>query len=512
VYLDRTAISKGNYPVTPERRPQAQTIDGSVAVHRAFVARGTAQNLLSRACVFAVGYLATIILARALGPAHYGVYGLIMSVLLWIEQTSRFTISPAAAILIPRGNHSAAALQQTALFLNLGLFLLLFVLLWCAAPFLADLFGLYDGADLFRVAALDLPFFGMYAVYYGVLQGRRDFLSIGIADVIYSSIKLAGILLLLGFWLSVPGALVINAVASAGVLVFLVTRVRISSLRPNYSLIRPFMRVALPLGLYMLALQTTANLDLWFLKRLNPGAEATIGMYVAARSVAMAPGVILMVVSDVLLPSLSHALGKNDVAAARRYLQGGVRLLCIVGLPIVLLVTLTAQEIMVLLYSSSFREGASYLPLLILYSLSLPFIDLFAASLSAHGQPLLGGITLSLVIPIAVVLDIGFILAYGPIGAAYASAVTGLLGVFALGLLVYRRFGSLIASRTLFNVTVAIVMMSAAVTQVTLTGAWLAIVAAGCLILYTGGLVGLGEVTWKDVEPLAFWRSLKHDS
>jgi O-antigen/teichoic acid export membrane protein len=482
-------------------------MDGSVDVHRAFVARGTAQNLLSRGCVFAFGYLATIILARALGPGHYGVYGLIMSVLLWIEQTSRFTISPAAAILIPKDNDNTSALQQTALFLNAVLFLLLFVVLWFTAPLLADIFGLQDGADLFRLAALDLPFFGMYAVYYGVLQGRRDFLSIGIADVIYALIKLAGILLLLGFWLSVRAALIVNVVASAGVVLFVLARVPIKGLRPDYSLVRPILRVALPLGLYMLALQTTANVDIWFLKTLNPGDEATIGMYVAARSVAMAPGVILMVVSDVLLPSLSHALGENDAGLARRYLQGGVRLLCIAGFPIVFLFMLAGEEIMILLYSSSFHEAANYLPILIFYSMCLPFIDLFAASLSARGQPLVGGITLFLVIPIAVVLDIFLILAYGPIGAAYGSAITGLLGVFALGLLVYKRLGSLITSRTLFNVTIAIVAMSAVATQITLTGTWLGIVTVGCLILYVLGLIGLGEVTWGDVEPLAFWRS-----
>jgi O-antigen/teichoic acid export membrane protein len=405
-----------------------------------------------------------------------------------------------------RNNHGSTALQQTAVFLNLVLFLLLSGLLWCTAPLLADLFEVGDGTYLFRLAALDLPFFGMYAACYGVLQGRHDFLSIGIGDVIYSSFKLAGVLLLLGFWFSLPGALIVNVVASAGVSIFFIARVRLSSLRPDYNLVLPYIRIGLPLGFYMLALQTTANLDLWSLKTFNRADDATIGMYVAARTVAMAPGVVLMVFSDVLLPSLSRALGKNDVALARTYLQQSVRWLCIISFPLVLLAFLAAKEIMVLLYSSSFAEGAAYLAILMLYSISLPFIDLFASSLSARGQPLLGAITLFLVIPIAVMLNIILILAYGPLGAAYASAFTGLVGGSLLGFQVYRRFGPLIKTRTLFNVVLSIAMMVGVASQVSWAGVWVIVVAGGCLVVYAAVLICLREVTWEDVEPLAFWR------
>jgi len=218
------------------------------------------------------------------------------------------------------------------------------------------------------------------------------------------------------------------------------------------------------------------------------------------------PGIILLVISDVLLPSLSQAAAANDAGLSRRYLQGGVRFLCIVGLPIAWLFMLGAKEIIVLLYSEAFREGAIYLRVLIFYALSLPFIDLFAAALSARGQPLLSSVALFSVVPLAVVINIFFILSYGPIGAAYASALTGFFAVLALGVLVYKRFGSLIGSRTLFHIMLAAALMGTIATQITSTGAWLAIVTAGGLALYVLALVLLGEVTWEDVEPFAFWR------
>jgi O-antigen/teichoic acid export membrane protein len=482
-------------------------MDGSVAVHRAFVARGTAQNLLSRGCFFVFGYLASIILARGLGPAEYGVYGLIMSVLLWVEQIGKFMIPPAAAILIPREGHNSTDLERTALFLNFALFIILFVLLWFAAPVLADLFDLHDGAYLFRIAALDLPFFGMYVVYRGVLQGHQQFLSISIAEFLYSFAKLVGTAMLLVLWLSVPGALIMNVLASIGALLFALSRISIKLRPPAWNFIRPLIYLALPLGFYMLGLQTIGSLDLWCLKVLNPSNEAsTIGIYVAARNVALVPGVILMVISDVLLPSLSRALAQNDISLSRHYIQSGVRFLCIVVVPILLLFMLVADAIMALLYSTTFSGGGIYLKMLIFYAMSLPFVDLFASALNAHGRPYLSGAALFLLIPVALPLNIIFIFSFGAVGAAYASALTGVLGAVALGFLVYRRFGSIIRVRTFLNIVVAILLMTAVTNQFTVTGPLLAIFCLGSLVIYGIGLVLMKEITWQDVEPFAFWR------
>jgi O-antigen/teichoic acid export membrane protein len=485
----------------------AQLDQAQVAV-RSWTARGVLQGVVGRSAFFAFGYLATIILARGLGPVDYGVYGVVMSVLLWIEQTSKSTIAPAAAILIPKEDHDPAALEQTALFLNFLLFILLFITLWFTAPLLADFFKIHGGADLFRLAALDLPLFGMYAVYRGVLLGHREFFSVNVADVLYSVAKLVAVVLLLVLWLSVPGALVANALASIGALLFVMSRLSIRMLRPATRLISPLVHFALPLGVYMLGLQTIATLDLWLLKWLSPGQEApTIGIYVAARNVAIVPSVILMAVSDVLLPSFSHAVAKNDAGLARRYLQGGVRFLWIIGLPVAFFFILTAQDIMVLLYSASFGEGGAYLRVLILHALSLAFITLFASALSASGQPYLSGAPLFLLIPPALLLNIVLIPRYGAVGAAYASALTGLLGAIALGVLVYKRFGPLIQGRTFLNVMIAVALMAGVASQLAVTGPLSVLFYLGCLAIYGVGLVVLGEVTRRDLEPLGLWRS-----
>ena len=85
-------------------------------------ARGVLQGVAGRAVYFAAGYLASIVLARRLGPAAYGAYGLVMSVLLWVEQIGKFTFAPAAAKLIAERGTGAQALEHTASSLNFAFF------------------------------------------------------------------------------------------------------------------------------------------------------------------------------------------------------------------------------------------------------------------------------------------------------------------------------------------------------------------------------------------------------
>ena len=48
--------------------------------------RGTVQMLVARVFLLVSGFGVSIILARALGPAEFGVYGVVMSFLVWFER------------------------------------------------------------------------------------------------------------------------------------------------------------------------------------------------------------------------------------------------------------------------------------------------------------------------------------------------------------------------------------------------------------------------------------------
>ena len=64
--------------------------------------------MIGRMVLFAAGYFVAMLLARRLGPADYGLYGIILSVVLWIEAIGDFGIPEAATKLIPEDENRAS--------------------------------------------------------------------------------------------------------------------------------------------------------------------------------------------------------------------------------------------------------------------------------------------------------------------------------------------------------------------------------------------------------------------
>src|SRR5262245_39528132 len=152
-------------------------------------ARGTVQLMFGQICLFISGYPIAILLARGLGPEDYGVYGVILSVLFWVEQMSRLGIPRATAKLIVEDPEQAPFVMQTSWMIAAIMFVVTFLLFWISAPGLARLFHIPDGVPLFRLASIDIPFFGMYYVYRGVSEGQRNFTTLSIAGAIYGLSK-----------------------------------------------------------------------------------------------------------------------------------------------------------------------------------------------------------------------------------------------------------------------------------------------------------------------------------
>ena len=75
-----------------------------------------------------------VVLAQSFGPAAYGAYGVIMAVLVWLEQSARMAVPSAATKLLAESGGHGEPVERSALALNLILHILFFAALWCVAP------------------------------------------------------------------------------------------------------------------------------------------------------------------------------------------------------------------------------------------------------------------------------------------------------------------------------------------------------------------------------------------
>jgi O-antigen/teichoic acid export membrane protein len=452
------------------------------------------------------GYVIAVTLARELGPSDYGIYGVIMSVLVWLEMASASGIPAATARLLPEYESRAAELEQTAKAFLLAVCLALFVLCWFLAPWLTALFHIPAGTTLFRIAILDLPLTGVYNAYQGILNGHRRFGVLSVGFITYSLTKVAGILALVALGLSVSGALVVNVLATVGVMVYMAFRVPFTRAWPTYTALTPLLRLALPFGLSLAVLQVLLNLDLWSLKSLWMGGGEVVGMYVASLNISKMMTAVPMVMGSVLFASLSHALARKNKILAQTYLQAALRFTLVLLVPCCLLLAQHAEDLMAFLYSNVYSPGGAYLRLQVVAFGLFAVFDLLENAIGAAGKYYRSLTILVSLVPVAFMLNRVLIPRFGATGAAGSVAITMCIGTALVVLVAHHQFGSLIKFLTLLRIAGATAVMGFLAKQVTVVGFWLPVKFAVLLGVYVLLLALSRELKWQDLKGFALWQ------
>lgn len=469
-------------------------------------ARGTVQLLAGRGCFIVCGYVISVILARMLGPTDYGVYGVILSVLIWVEMLIGSGILGATIKLIPQCKGEEAAVEQASRMILIIMSWVVFFLCWFSAPVFERLFGIANGTTLFRLAILDIPFSGLYFAYQGMLHGNRRFGALSLGLIIYSLTKLLGILILSVWGLSVSGALVVNVLATVGVLLYLIIRFPPVGNKPSRAVIQAIFRLGFPIGLYLVTYQVLLSLDLWSLKSLWAGPGDVIGLYVAASNVAKVLGVVPSALSSVLFVSLAVALCQKDETAAQAYIKAAGRFAIIVLFPLAVLIAVDADALMVVLYSHAYGSGGIYLTLQVIAFAFSAFLDIFFQALMAAGKHYQSAGILLALVPLALLINVALIPQLGATGAAISLVLTITLGTVVAAVLAYRRFGSLISLSTVTRVSVATALMAILGMQIPIGGLWVVLKFSVLLGVYIMLLSLLKELSWQDLRAFAVWQ------
>lgn len=470
-------------------------------------ARGTVQLIAARGIFIASGYVITVILARKLGPNGYGTYGLVMSLLLWLEVLSGFGIPRAAAKLIPEAREPipvAEATLSTLLAIGVGLL----ILCWIAAPYVAGFLELEGGTTFLRLAVLDLPFNGLYIGYQGALTGYRQFGLISSTFVVYSLSKVTGILALFWIGFSIEAALIVNVLATVGALVYLHFKRRLRLTLPDARLLRSMAGIAAPLAVFVVTMQFVISAHLWVLKRMTTGSAEILGYYVAALNVAQLPAIVPAALGGVVLSSIAGALAGNDFALAQRYVASAGRFVVVVLAPVCVLGALHAAPLMSLLYSSTYEAGGIYMSVLLVGYGLFALLDTLLHALIGADRHHLASATLLAMVPLALFSSIGFIPLWGARGAALSLLATLGAGTAFAVMSIYRRFHVLpVAPMTLLRVAIATAIAVFVSVQFEATGIAVLGKLAFLSLIYLLALAGLRELGAQDLKPFAVWKS-----
>jgi O-antigen/teichoic acid export membrane protein len=409
-------------------------------------ARGTLFLGVAHASLTAAGYVVAVLLARGLGPVDYGVYGIVYSILMTIEVIARIGIPQAVSRLIAEAGDRAPRMAATGVTLTFGVYLVVFAIFWIAAPALADIFNVPNGAWLFRIAAIDIPFYGGYIIAAHILNGRRTFGPESVAVLLYSLVKVVGITIVFLHGATVVQALLVNALSSVVAFAWAAWAGGRDSFVPTLAHSRTVIRLAVPVAIAGLGVQLLMSIDLWALNAVGWAVpRATKGLYVAATNLGRMPTVMSFVMQAVLIPTIARAIGMGDRAQARRTVLGAMRFLAITLVPVATIVAVEAEPLLELMFTDSFAAGAPLLRLLVFaHGLGNTIFATLCGILLAAGEEKVSARVALAAAGAALIVDPLLVLALGAIGAALGALLTTAGAVLATAVLTARQTGPLI--------------------------------------------------------------------
>jgi len=456
--------------------------DGATAANEIPLAARLASNALVQvvgsALSSAVSFFTFVAVTRGLGPSAFGDYTASLALIAVLVVLADLGLTPSVVREISAAPQRTEAVMRTSLPLRAilaGGVACGLVIFGLFAP-LSD--RLSDGILIGSLGA----FATMLTVgLTPVLQARLMMQWAALANLVGRVVTLGlslGVLALGGGFVGVVWANVLGLVAT--LLVTLAVVSRMISLRPVVdlagwsALARGSWALALAIGLG----QVYSRMDTLLLTLLR--TDRDVGFYGAAYKFVDLASVIMAAVSVTVLPALSRFVVTNDVRL-RELIQINFEVMLTLALPLTLLLSLYADEIVSLTSGSEYTDAAQALRVLAAY-VPLMFVASIVWNILIAGrrERILVALSVGLV-TMNVVLNLALIPRFGFQGAAYAAVTSEALGLLAGGIVIWRLQGIVPRLRHLRALLPSLGVMTIVILLV--PGPWL-VVAATAVTIY----------------------------
>jgi stage V sporulation protein B len=402
------------------------------------MARGILYYFLSTSAFIICGYAIHIGLARILGPAGYGIFGIVISLsgmsYLFFNNGIQFAVSKH----VSEKGASAYPVLKSAIKIQF-VFGLSLTLIWIG---LADQIAswLHDLSLVIyiRLSALAILPLALYEAMIGFLNGTRSFGRHAFVEIVYSMSKVVAVFLLVYLGFQVKGAIVGYVVAAiCGLIVAAITS-RSPDKQGRFGL-RRLITFALPVMISGVATSMLMNIDLILVKSILKVNDLA-GFYTSASNIAKPLWFLSTAVGAALLPMISQSTSADDSISAKKYIGQSLRYAAIILLPLTVIISAGAHNIVSLLYSNRFVSASSPLEVLVFGFLFLSMLTILCTVIAASGRPKTAMSFMFIAIPLDILLNLLLIPRYQLLGAAWATTISCFVGMLVGMIYVFKKF------------------------------------------------------------------------
>ncbi len=301
-----------------------------------------------------LAYVFHIYVGRSLGPAEYGVFGVLMA-LLTIISLPAGAISSSSTKYIAKYNVQKKQGQIGLLRRNLSIkiitySLIVFLLIILLSKPIANYLNIESQISVVIVGLASI-FALMLPINRGVLQGMKKFKAYSMNTILESTIRLVLVVLFIYAGLKSEGAILAYGLAYffAFLLIFPLTK-EVNSHDKNEKLISPnFLKFAILVLIVNLIIQGIINIPTIFIKHYLT-AEFT-GLWTAALTLAR---ISLFVVGGIILVMFPEVAEKSNHKDKRAVLKKAFILTLICSFGIALIFWIIPEPFINILYGSEF--------------------------------------------------------------------------------------------------------------------------------------------------------------
>jgi O-antigen/teichoic acid export membrane protein len=168
------------------------------------------------------------------------------------------------------------------------------------------------------------------------------------------------------------------------------------------------------------------GMDLFMLKILG-GTSTQAGIYSAAQSLSLLPGLFSWTFSSLLLATLSQQLADNQRNRARELVRDAMRVTLWL-IPVAAIIAGAAPDIVQIVFGVAFIPAGSLLALLIVGAVANVMFTVALTVMTADGHPARTVLFTAPLIPLALVGHLVMIPRFGQLGAAFVTVAVSLLG------------------------------------------------------------------------------------
>jgi O-antigen/teichoic acid export membrane protein len=420
--------------------------------------RGFVLLSLGQAVFLVSGYATHIILARGLGPADYGSYGVTLSILSTVGLVLSAGVPEAIAKFASERPTEANGIFARGIAIQLRFSLLLALAYAAASPLIGIALHDRELTPALLGSALAVPSAALYAVLVGALNGQRRFAAQALTIGGYGALRA---LLVIAFaqHFKLAGAVAGFVLAPLLVVSLVVPGVLRGRTTSNLES-RELWHFARPIIGFTVALALLMSLDLFVVKGSVRDADM-VGYYAAATTVAKLPYFVFSALGVALLPIVSAASAENRERMLV-VVRNAIRLVFAVALGVAAVAAPLSQAVLHTLYGVRYTVAALPLGLLVIAMTLFTLTFIVAYALNGLGHPGLAMRLTVLGLGVEVLLALVTTPRFGPAGAAASSCIASLLILVALMLYARPYLGVVLSLKSLLRLTLACALTIAA--------------------------------------------------